>query len=422
MPNPLLPTNPVPALLNFQFDSTNTSGCYRIMSRIQGSGDPYTNTPVACTPFVPPTLSVPCTAQIGITVDDETCDPVTYEGYIQPCCHDVASLEGRVPFTVTFTPNPVCKSYEVTCLSAGVQSVLVDTIGQGYDPLNLTEIVTITDPAGTLATAECIIQDGGIETFLETVAGVANNLLLNGSFSNDFVVSVVGAPSIIASVDYEITLGLVTSINITSVLDNPGAPGSGYSVLDTFTLPAPVGGWATPPEYQVTALDTGKILVCVVTAPGSGYTGPTLATIPAPTLGGPVQALLSVVNNPCNPISGFGNNCITNTPAAVLNDIYIGSTVQMCRRGDIGAIPADLDIVEGGCCADQTCNEYTVETDPSFTGKIFLTACDTLVSTAIKVVIPPMVPYAIGCALTGSVVIMPPSQASLVTITAGALC
>jgi hypothetical protein len=411
------------ATIDLTFISQYTLGCHNVYYRIQGSGDPYTQETVNCPLHFPPDPAPSCSYSINITVDDETCDPVIYEGYVQACCENSLSLEGRVPFTVTFTPNPVCKSYEVTCLSAGVQSVLVDTIGEGYDPLNLTEIVTITDPAGTLATAECIIQDGGIETFLETVAGVANNLLLNGSFSNDFVVSVVGTPSIIASVDYEITLGLVTSINITSVLSNPGAPGNGYSVLDTFTLPAPVGGWATPPEYQVTALDTGKILVCVVTAAGSGYTGPTLATIPAPTLGPPtVQALLSVVNNPCNPVSGFGNNCITNTPSAVLNDIYIGSTVQICRRGDIGAIPADLDIVEGGCCADQTCNEYTVETDPSFTGEIFLTECDTLVSASIKVVIPPMVPYAIGCALTGSVVIMPPSQAGLVTITAGALC
>lgn len=404
----------VPALLNFQFDSTNTDGCYRVMSRIQGSGDPYVETPVACTPFVPPTLSVPCTVQIGITVDDETCAAVTYEGYVQPCCQEVASLEGRVPFTVTFTPAPACKSYQVTCISAAVAEVTVTTPGTGYNPVDVSKLVTFVDPTGTLATADCRIENGGIDygvegtTFTLTSPGVGG---ANGNYvSSQGIDGTVGP--VHAYFDYTVVGGIVTAVNITSIADVPAAPGSGYSAGNTVKL---TDGFApgNEPVITVNTLNTGKILYCGVTAAGTGFSGPTTATVAAPGAG--TTALLSVRNTTCNPVTGLGNLC-DESPASTLPDIELGTAIQICRKGALGAIPTDLQVVEGGCCADQACTDYEVTVDPAFTGNIYFTDCTTKETAALKAAIPPSTPTVLGgCFLVDSLVIGPPDQASLVT-------
>jgi hypothetical protein len=46
-------------------------------------------------------------------VDPESCDPVTYEGYIQATCNPEGSPVDQVPWVATFTPNPVCKMYSI---------------------------------------------------------------------------------------------------------------------------------------------------------------------------------------------------------------------------------------------------------------------------------------------------------------------
>jgi hypothetical protein len=51
-----------------------------------------------------------CSYNINLPIiTDEACDPLLIEGYVQPSCEAEFSLDGRIPFSVTFTPNPVCK-------------------------------------------------------------------------------------------------------------------------------------------------------------------------------------------------------------------------------------------------------------------------------------------------------------------------
>lgn len=73
---------------------------------------------------------------IPITVDNESCDPVTYIGYVQPSCQALGSELGRVPFTVTFTPSPTCVSYRVTCETVALASAPFSNSGRGYGPNN----------------------------------------------------------------------------------------------------------------------------------------------------------------------------------------------------------------------------------------------------------------------------------------------
>ncbi len=403
-----------PALLNFQFDSTNTDGCYRVMSRIQGSGDPYVETPVACTPFVPPTLSVPCTVQIGINVDDETCAAVTYEGYVQPCCQEVASLEGRVPFTVTFTPNPTCKSYLLTCNSTGIQSIIVDVIGTGYTP-GPNVPITFGDPSGSLAAGDCRIEDGGIKIFSETTAGTGG---VNGIFAG--VQVLVSAPSpgtpVNAYVDYTVAGGVVTAIALTSLADELDAPGADYIVGNTFTLP---GAWGVNPVYTVDVVNTGEILLCTMSNPGAGYVGPTTATVAAAGL--EVAPSLIVEYAPCDPVTLFGIGCPQTTPpndpTPDLQPIILGSTVQICRQGDVGLPPSNMSIVAGGCCADPGCETYTITALPGYEGNFSWVDCCTteMRSTTTKGFFPGDPAETVN-ALVGSLTFYPPGSEALLTI------
>ena len=401
----------VPALLNFAFDSTNTSGCYRIATRIQGSGDPYVITAAACTPFVAPTLSVPCTAQIGITVDDETCDDVIYEGYIQPCCQEEASLDGRVPFTVTFTPNPTCKSYLLTCDSSGVSLVNVDTPGSGYTP-GATVAVVIADPAGTLAAADCKVEDDGVEAFTTNLPQAA--VIANGVYDEVLGVNLVvaGTPTP-GYFDITVVSNVITSVVVTPPTNgNPVTTGEGYTVGDTITFAAPFNALV----LTVTDIyDNGEVLVCVVTAAGSGYTGPTTATLPA--VGPEVAPVLSVVNTLCDPIEYFGTGCDDDvTP--LRPDVALGATVQICRKGDVGTPPANMSIVEGGCCADPGCETWTITALPGYEGNFwYVDCCSTITEspTTKSGLVPADGPQVIN-AMIGSLVYYPPGSEALLTI------
>lgn len=400
----------VPALLNFAFDSTYTAGCYRIATRIQGSGDPYIITPAACTPFVPPTLSVPCVAQIPITVDDETCTEVIYEGYVQPCCQDEASLEGRVAFTVTFTPNPSCKSYDVTCDSAGIDEISVSVIGTGYTP-GVNPPVIFSPPGS--ATAVGKVEDDGLATFSLTVVGAGGT---PGTYTDEESLIGIGTPTANAFFDYVVDgTGVVTTLSLTSLAVNPLATGAGYAVGNTLSLP---GSWSNPPEITVLSVyDGGQILTVLVTNPGAGYTAPPAVSIAAG--GGQVAPTLSSTLLNCSP-GTLGVTCpsgSSNVPT-----LFVGTSVQICRTGTVPAPPAGVSVVLAGCCVESVvCTTYTVTAAINFEGDVLYVDCVSRETEAFKTLIPGGAAE-IVCALPGSIVVQPASQAVNVTIVAGGVC
>lgn len=97
-----------PATLTVNF-TANYTGQHRICWRIQGSSGPY-----VCTNIVDCLGGGNvCQAVISIMVNPESCDPVTYEGYIQATCNPEGSSVDQVPWTSTFVPNPGCKLYQL---------------------------------------------------------------------------------------------------------------------------------------------------------------------------------------------------------------------------------------------------------------------------------------------------------------------
>lgn len=86
-----------------------------------------------------------------VVVPVETdCGPFDYEGYIQPVCEILGSLNNRTEWTASFTTTPDCLAYTVTCESAGVASIAVTVADGGMVAM---PGVTITGGGGSGATA-----------------------------------------------------------------------------------------------------------------------------------------------------------------------------------------------------------------------------------------------------------------------------
>ena len=118
---------PVSAEITVHFTS-NYIGNHTICWRIQGSGDPYTCFTVTCLGG-----GNPCQGTFTVTVDNETCDNVVYEGYVEADCEG----SSPVPFPdYTFVPTPTCNRFEVTCDTVGLAGFSIGTAGAGYDPGN----------------------------------------------------------------------------------------------------------------------------------------------------------------------------------------------------------------------------------------------------------------------------------------------
>ncbi len=151
-----------PATLTIEFVA-NYTGPHRVCYRTGGSG-PYTCTTVVCAGG-----GAACSADISISVDNETCDDVNYNGYAQPQCEDINSTNGRIPFSIDFTPNPTCKRYVVTCTSVGIASFVITNGGSSYTPASNPAVI-ISGGGGTGATATATADGAGVITSLVVTA------------------------------------------------------------------------------------------------------------------------------------------------------------------------------------------------------------------------------------------------------------
>jgi hypothetical protein len=100
-----------PATITVNF-TANYAGSHRICWRIQGP--PVV--PYVCTNLVDCIGGGNvCSATISLMVDPNSCVPVTYEGYIQATCNPEGSPVDQVLWSYTYTPDPSCKLFALTC-------------------------------------------------------------------------------------------------------------------------------------------------------------------------------------------------------------------------------------------------------------------------------------------------------------------
>jgi len=231
----------VPALINVTWNA-NYNGPHRVCWR-EGSSGPYTCTQAAPTLPTHPNCAgsgLACGYDIDIMVDNETCDTVTYEGYVQPACEDEASLVGRIPFSVNFVPSPSCKQYNVACVESDVDSITIINGGSGYSS---PPTVSIVGGGGLGATATATLT-GGVVTSITVVSPGSNYTAVPAVIidppTSGVTASATAVMSNCPSITYEdcidsgahaITNGLafLTNVTMCSSDGTPGVP-AGYSI------------------------------------------------------------------------------------------------------------------------------------------------------------------------------------------------
>ncbi len=100
--------------LSITFTSNYAGGAYIIYYKLSTAVS-YTSFPFTCSTTVPS----PCTVNIPIpTLSNDSCDDVTYEGYIEPACC-AGNPACQETFTVTFTPTEPCQAVTFECTAGG---------------------------------------------------------------------------------------------------------------------------------------------------------------------------------------------------------------------------------------------------------------------------------------------------------------
>lgn len=303
-----------------------------------------------------------CSYDIPITVDDETCETVTYEGYIQPACEDESSSAKRVPFTVDFIPSPDCKRYQVICDSSGVDSIEIDNAGSGYNPASAPAVTISGD--GTGATATAVVGDGEIISIAITSGG--------SGYTNGFypATDLNGGSGTGATADVTISGGAVTDVVIVD-------GGSGYVDGEIVEPDQGVVGVPTVGAKLTVDSDLGNIIAINVTAAGGGYTSAPTVVINPPSPGTTALAHSVLAGCPELTIYDCSGSSVETIPSG---NFQPGDDYYMC--GDnISTVPDEFSIVLNGNCLCNCIEMELSNTGPGDTVDIKYIDCDGNVQT-----------------------------------------
>lgn len=342
----------IPATIHITFIS-NYAGPHRVCWRINNTGPYDCSTIVSCLGG-----GNTCSVDINITVDNETCPDVEFDGYVQAACQVEGSLSGRIPFSTTFTPNPDCKSFQILCNAVAVSRVLVLNAGSGYDPGNPPAVV-ITGGGGSGATATATVGDGGVKTWTITNGGTGYDSGGSATFLN---IAATGGTGTGATFDVTVTAGVITSIALS---DTNTAPGANYLVGDTLSFGNLGGTGGGTAVITVDSLNTSEVQYYTVTAGGSGYSSTATATVDPPVgFGGnpDVQATTTVVMGTCP--EQTTTNCDDTSES--WNSVDLGTDFNMCRA-TAPTLATGYTVNPLGCCYDCVSVTFTAtSTNVSF--------------------------------------------------------
>jgi len=341
----------VPATIVVTVNS-NYAGMHRICYTINGSGG-YTCVTVNC-----PGGGATCTVDIPITVDNESCTPITFSGYEQPGCEDISSTEGRIPFTVTFVPSPSCKKYMVTCINVPLLSVTVNTKGSGYNP-SLPPSVTFSGGGGSGAAATANVGTGFIISSSLSSAGTG---YIDGTYVG---VPLTGGTGTGATATITVSGGIITLYSITNV-------GNGYINGDSLIPNAAAMGGSTPSVNAHISVnsDLGLVDSVTVNAVGSGYTSVPVVTIAPPPSGSTATA--TAVLDKCPAFT------TTNCDGSIANigRADLGKSGNLCSvTGGPNITPQFSSVPDGDCLCDCLLATFTVKGD-SGSSTFGYTTCD----------------------------------------------
>lgn len=375
-------------------------GCHRVCYRLNNSGG-YTCVNTTCLGG-----GASCSVSVPITVDNETCPTVEFDGYAQACCEDVSSLTGRIPFSATFTPFPACKRYKATCGGVALASITMTDVGAGYS--SAPGISFSGGGGGSGATAHANIGTGFILSSALISGGTYN---VNGTYLN---VPVLGSATGVGA------LATVTIAGNTVTIFTITTPGNGYHSTDVIRPdPAGIGGNTVNAVVNITT-DYQTIKSITLDTLGSGYTvAPTVVIAPAFVTR---AATASAVLGFCPPFSASVTSCTGGAGQQPVGDGFLqpGQTVDFCTAG-VPPAPTGYTVVQdtGNCLCNCTSTTITA-TGVSGTVLYRYTACNgAIIAGSIS---PTASPSSISfCAVTGSTIIAN-SGAATGTITVHGAC
>lgn len=359
--------------------TANTDGCHRAAFRIQGSGAPYdTSNEVVCAGVGA------CQIIITTTVNTTSCDgPITFEGYIQPCCEDVTSLAARTAWTQVYTPTVVCERYEISIDEGNLSSVNIKDPGKLYEPGNTINFArqpgdTFVSPGDDSAAN----VSGGYGVDLGD--GIINSItsLINGgaSYTVADVINIGPTTGVTAQIRVDAVDGL-GAITFYTLITN----GSEY-VEGPYTF---TGGTGVGADFEIVSTQEGgadfdrygAILNVNVTTPGRYSIDPVI-TIGTGT--GSNGELTGKFEAPSGDWAGAGVDCAGNP--VTIADLTLGDIpYAICLDGGIAATPANYAVVQTGCCINDdttatACTTVEVENPTDGPLDIEITECGGVVS------------------------------------------
>lgn len=386
---------PIPATIQVSWQS-NYNGPHRVCWRLVGAPS-YTCTSSGSHP----NCGIgPCAYNIPIVVDNETCDVIQYEGYVQAACEDESSLLGRIPFNVNFIPSPACERFEVICDSSVVGSLTINNAGSGYNPLSPPNVV-IGGGGGAGATATAVVGDGAITNLPISVAGAG---YVDGFYP---ATSLIGGSGVGATADITIAGGVVTVANLVN-------PGSGYLNAEVLAPDTGVVGVPGVPAQFIITTDHGTIIQLVLVLAGSGYTSAPGVVIDPPGVG--TTALATAVLAGCDRFDI--QDCTGVSLIAVPAGTLMPAQSTFVCGGSAPSLPDGYSVVPNGNCL---CNCEQVTISPSVgTSLVRYIACDGI-AVEVTMIVAVTAPL-IVCVVSGSVTQNAVTPGGLASVVSGGVC
>jgi hypothetical protein len=344
----------IPATIAVNFTSIY-AGPHRVCYREVGAPSYTCTVPGGPGPGFHPICSgggTPCSYDIPITVDNETCDQVDYEGYVQAACEDEASLNGRIPFNISFIPDPACKRYEVTCNDSPVGAIAITAPGGGYTIG--TYPAPLVGGGGAGATAEAVVT--GVQDVISFVRDSAGTGYNDGVYGNTAMDNLVGSGA-----GLEINLTIVGGVITVATL---ASGGTGYITGDTAKPNEGIVGVPGVIEtFTLTADDTGTVTAINLLTPGSGYTSDPVVDLSGLPAGAGATADADLAGCGALVIYDCGGATATLLAAGTLQP---GETYDMCGPS-LPTVPSDFSIVQDGNCLCNCIEQDLQNTNPGGT-------------------------------------------------------